>query len=425
MPVRRKINLTHEGWYYVLVVSFIVVGAVWRQVNLMIILAGLMVGPLLLSWRISSATIRRLRVRRYMPECVHAGESFGVEITVLNERRRLSSWFVVVTDRMSYVGGAPQTHAANVDVLLPQVSAGDLSKATYRCTLPLRGSYEFGPMSVYTRFPLGLLKCSRRIETPDTVVALPRLGRLTNRWHGLIQTRQSGLRHSLNRRALTEGGDFYGIRDWQSGDSRRSIHWRMTAKLGALAVRQFEELDSFDLTLVLDLWEPDQDEPALTDLVEVAVSFAATVVHDICRQSGTRLRVIMLGEEVWQLRGLANPRLRLQVLHELAFRVASRDYDATTQLQKIAAAPQQFEQVVVVSTRSSDQAGVALTNGDRSRGLARRLNWLSVGDHQLGQYFQLPVQDDDMSKSNSPNNTTEKKRRNGRPRLPTKKGANA
>jgi len=393
---RRKTALTHEGWYYVLVVSFIVVGAVWRQVNLMIVLSGLMIGPVLLNWRISAATVRRLQVRRYMPDCVHAGESFGIEITVRNLRRRLSSWFVGVTDRISYVGGAPQSHSSDVDVFLPQIPADELSKTTYRCSLPARGEYEFGPMTVFTRFPLGLLKCSRAVAGTETLIAFPRLGTLTKSWYDLVRSRQTGFQRSLNRRALTEGGDVYGVRDLQAGDSRRSIHWRMTAKLGELAVRQFEELDSFDLTLVLDLWDQENDDAAVSDDVELAVSFAATVVHEACRQSGARLRVILLGDQIWELHGLATPRFRLQVMQELAFRRPSCGSDANGQLQRLLASPERHDQAVVISTRTSEQAAVTPGNGDTSPLPAGRLHWFCVGDQQFGQYFQIRSRDSEL-----------------------------
>lgn len=438
MSDRRKTALTHEGWYYVLVVSFIVVGAVWRQVNLMIVLSGLMIGPVLLNWRISAATIRRLQVRRHMPDCVHAGESFGVEMTVRNLRRRLSSWFVGVTDRISYVGGAlqthlsdrdvslpggtaceqavvrPRTHSSDVDVLLPQTPAGELSKATYRCSLPARGEYKFGPMSVFTRFPLGLLKCSRAVAGTETLIAFPRLGTLTKSWYDLVRSRQTGFQRSLNRRALTEGGDFYGVRDWQAGDSRRSIHWRMTAKLGELAVRQFEELDSFDLTLVLDLWDPENDEAAVSDDVELAVSFAATVVHEACRQSGARLRVILLGDRIWELHGLATPRFRLQVMQELAFRRPSCGSDAKGQLQRLLVSPERHEQAVVISTRTSAQAAVTPGNGDTSPLSAVRLHWFCVGDQQFGQYFQIRSRESELSEFTSKQDAQHSGKHNGR-----------
>lgn len=413
MSDRRRTTLTHEGWYYALVLSFIVVGAVWQQMNLMIVLAGLMIGPVLLNWRISAATVRRLRVRRHMPQCVHAGESFGVEIAVRNLRRRLSSWFVGVTDRLSYIG-SPQTHLSRVDVLLPHVPAGELAKTTYRCCLPARGEYQFGPLTVFTRFPLGLLKSSRGAKEEQRLIVFPKLGTLTKNWYELVRFRQTGFRRSLNRRALSGGGDFYGVRDWHPGDSQRSIHWRMTAKLGELAVRQFEELDSFDLSLVLDLWCPEHDEGAWDDHVETAVSFAATVVHDVCRQSGTRLRVSLLGDEVWQLQGVATPRFRLQVMQELAFRKSSCSLDTSVQLQTLAAAPDRLEQVVVISTRSLKQAGIVPAANNKFHALAGRLHWFCVGDEQLGKYFQMRSRDSELAEFTSTLNSFEQGNRKGR-----------
>ena len=45
---RRNVSVTAEGWYFLLVVLFIVTASVMREVNLLIILAGMLIGPWLL-----------------------------------------------------------------------------------------------------------------------------------------------------------------------------------------------------------------------------------------------------------------------------------------------------------------------------------------------------------------------------------------
>ena len=52
MSHRRITRLCPEGWYFLFVVTFIIGGAVLGQVNLLVVLAGLMVGPLLFNWRL-------------------------------------------------------------------------------------------------------------------------------------------------------------------------------------------------------------------------------------------------------------------------------------------------------------------------------------------------------------------------------------
>ena len=47
MAAIRRFRLRREGWYYLCVLAFIVGGAALRQVNLLVVLAGLMVGALI------------------------------------------------------------------------------------------------------------------------------------------------------------------------------------------------------------------------------------------------------------------------------------------------------------------------------------------------------------------------------------------
>src|SRR3954468_11624559 len=120
---------------------------------------------------------------------------------------------------------------------------------------------------------------------PDRVVVYPAIGRLGRRWNDLIQADDSGQQSTRHKRGWNEG-DFYALREWRNGDSRRWIHWRTSAKLGKLAVRQFEQRRSCDVVLVLDLYHPPNASNDQLAIAEAAISFAATAVVDLCRHGG-------------------------------------------------------------------------------------------------------------------------------------------
>ena len=80
------------------------------------------------------------------------------------------------------------------------------------------------------------------------------------------------------RQPTRASGDFFGVREWQAGDSVRWIHWRGTARHGQLMVRQFEKHRRRDIVLLLDLWQPSQPDEEHLENVELAVCFAAMVV---------------------------------------------------------------------------------------------------------------------------------------------------
>ena len=138
----------------------------------------------------------------------------------------------------------------------------------------------------------------------ETLIVLPRLGRLTEGWAGRRLEAFAG----VDRRSLRPGmeGDFYGVREWRSGDSRRLIHWRRSARLGKLVVRQFAQPRSRDVAVVLDVWQPERPTAEQLDNVELAVSFAATVLADVCRKGGQRL----VGHRAIPIRNVLRPRPR-------------------------------------------------------------------------------------------------------------------
>jgi uncharacterized protein (DUF58 family) len=258
---RQVTRVCAEGWYYLFVVLFIIGGAVLGEANLLVVLAGLTIGPLLFNWRFVQLSLRNLDVRRSIPPRACAGGTLTVAVVGANRRTRLASWTVMVEDRVRRVGAAACDGAAvgderRIRLMLPHLPARSTRAARYRMSLPHRGRYRLGPLRVTTRFPFGLVRSSKVVDDSPTLLVGPRLGRLTLRWLHVVDSRAQGS-HGESRRHGSLEGDYYGLREWRPGDSQRWIHWRTSAKLGQLAVRQFEQQRSRDLILVLDLWEPD------------------------------------------------------------------------------------------------------------------------------------------------------------------------
>ena len=75
---------------------------------------------------------------------------------------------------------------------------------------------------------------------------------------------------------------FHTIRDYVPGDSRRHVHWKSTAKVGHLVVRQYEESRQSRVAVILDC--SGEHSYSSSDEFELAVSVAASVaaqaVHD-------------------------------------------------------------------------------------------------------------------------------------------------
>jgi hypothetical protein len=85
-------------------------------------------------------------------------------------------------------------------------------------------------------------------------------------------------------------GDPSGLRDFQPGDPRKWIHWRSSAKRGALQVRQFQREDSFPAGILIDLC----DGGSPTAVLDETLEFAVTLVKHLVDVGSSGLQVVLV-----------------------------------------------------------------------------------------------------------------------------------
>ena len=391
---RRQTTIHREGWYYLLIVAVVFGGALFKEVNLLLILAGMLLGPVLLNWQAVGTNLRGLCVERKLPRGLSAGDWLSVGLRLSNARRRLGAWAVVVQEQIWRVTAAAGNNHRDPllcpEVLFPYVPAGQSCKGAYRGRLLERGRYRFGPVRLSTRFPFGLFSRTITVGGSEILMVLPRLGRLTEGWAGRRLEAFAG----VDRRSFRPGleGDFYGVREWRGGDSRRLIHWRRSARLGKLVVRQFAQPRSRDVAILLELWQPERPTVDQWANVELAVSFAATVLADACRKGGSSVYLAMSNPTPDCVEGPASASL-LQGLMEQLATVEAATGDTlpillASALPRIAAGAE----IVLVSTRPVNLADAdrfaAVWSDAVLRDRAQRIRCINTSSEQLAEFFQ-------------------------------------
>jgi uncharacterized protein (DUF58 family) len=400
MPIRRRAWLTREGWYYLAVLMFIIGGAVLRSVNLLVILAGTMIAPLLFNWRLVIASLMGLAVRRQLPVQILAGESLTVQIDVENARWWMSSWLVTVTDwieppQQPLTGQASavkrwrpfRSIAIRAETLIPHVPAGGKALGTYRVTLSRRGRYRFGPLQVSTRFPLGLVRGHITLPLYGELIVAPRLGRLSPAWTSLLEAELVGDERRHPQRGMSEG-DYYGLRPWQSGDSLRWIHWRTTAKLARPIVRQYERRKSRDVALILDPWLPAAPSERDEGLVELAISLTATVLHDLVSRGHSRLTMAIACREALCASGPASALFCEELLARLADLPLSHDCLVADAINQAPEAAPRGARLVVISPRPPDHSSLVGAMAELPID-PDDVTWIDTSDEQFDSLFTL------------------------------------
>ena len=401
---RQRVALTHEGWYYLALVAFALFGALFRELNLLMLLAGMLAGPLVFNALVALCRLRHLQTTRCLPDSAFAGEVFAVEIEVSNPRRR-AVWGLLIEDAVrlrtepnqaasdaagaatnSPRGGdssrpkawrfAPRAHGASVGAIsLPRIDGRATMRSSYQARLNRRGKYVFGPLTLSSHFPLGLVRRWLRIADTQTLFVYPRLGTLSRglmRWDQEVERGEDRLR----QRQGNLDGEFYGLRSWRSGDGRQKIHWRSSARAAELMVRQFERQRSQDILLIVDPWLPREATSEAVTQVELAFSCAATILVEAARHGGCQISLQVTGPSGAQRQGGASPGFLREALETLAVAEPHCDTEGPMRVPLVGNAQRT---IVCVTTRAN-----AAFNGQAS---AKRVIVLSVGSREFAESF--------------------------------------
>ncbi|MGE5706795.1 MAG: DUF58 domain-containing protein [Bacteroidota bacterium] len=133
---------------------------------------------------------------------------------------------------------------------------------------PRRGEYPLPPV-VLAAAPLGMWTSTRTFHPEGTLLVLPRIHRLLALpWLRFYRGEGDGA-----PRPQVGGELFRTIREYQSGDSMRQIHWKSTAKRGALMVKETDTDQGF--TSVRIALDPVGDPEVVEQVFSVAASLVA------------------------------------------------------------------------------------------------------------------------------------------------------
>jgi uncharacterized protein (DUF58 family) len=175
-----------------------------------------------------------------------------------------------------------------VDFHVPLLRRGH--QHTERIVIPARrrGVVDVGPATTTRSDPLNLLHREFHWADVKTLYIHPVTIALPSTSRGFIRD----LEGIATRTVTTEDISFHAVREYANGDAQRHIHWKSTAKVGRLMVRQFDETRRSTICLVLDL---DESSYASPEEFEIAVSVIGSLGVRALRD-GRDVRAVVSGD---------------------------------------------------------------------------------------------------------------------------------
>ncbi len=313
-PRRHRIAPTVPGLFLMILAMGIGTAAYNTASNILFITLSLLLACLLLSGLLSWFNLAGVCWRLRPPGPWRAGHEAPVAVEIMNRKQWLptySLWFELATQpRLAPPPDKPEEDM-NVREMLRAaekiVTRGRVlmrerldpvgeAKLDWVVKPERRGEAIVELVAVGSLFPFGFLRKTIGVAVKQTVLVRP--AQVDYEWTGAVAA-HSGSSGQRTARAGT-GDDLLALRKYTQGDSHRLIHWKASARLGQLMIRQFaaESHDGFVMRV---------DTPAAVwtrpEQFELLCSLAGTMAEDLF--TAGRLRGVSVnGGPLFDTRGL-------------------------------------------------------------------------------------------------------------------------
>jgi len=237
----RKLKFTREGKFFVGITLGVGFAAINTGNNLLYLLLGMLLALIIVSGLMSELSLRDLTVVRRLPLRAQVGRPHLVEIEVFNHKGRVPSYAIEVEDLRA---GQP----ADKRCFFLKISPKSAQVAAYRRTPAKRGRDKHVGFRIATRFPFGLFEKSREVPAEGELIIYPAVDPV--QLPALMAGRHAGGDASFGR---GHGDDYLGLKLLRDGEDPRDVHWRKSASVGQLVMRERAREARPDVILPLDV----------------------------------------------------------------------------------------------------------------------------------------------------------------------------
>jgi uncharacterized protein (DUF58 family) len=342
---RMEYRISRAGWLYIGATLLVALAALNTGNNLLFLILACLISVILMSGILSSISLAGVELRIELPEHIFAGQTVRANVELHNEKLMFPSFALRV--EAAVPKGASAAAVLDKPVFYPFLPRQERVKQSVPVTFLRRGLHVQDSFRIVTRFPFGFLQKTRRVALKSEALVYPSVetsSELTDMFPGIEGSIES---HSKGR-----GQDLHALREYVPTDSVRHVHWKASARMGALMVREFAREDDHRVLLVLDPYsgssETGNTEKA-AQRFERAVNLCAGVAWHFYernaqlefRGAGIATRLAPAEESIFT------------ILRYLAVAEPEKPGDEGLLLQELAASPDLFKLIVTSRPRGT------------------------------------------------------------------------
>jgi uncharacterized protein (DUF58 family) len=243
---KMEYRITRSGWIYILGTLLVALAALNTGNNLLFLILACLIAMILMSGILSTICLMGVDLHLDMPEHIFAGQTERAIVELKNEKLTMPS-FSLMVEAVTPKKSDAAVAALQSKVYFPYLPRQEALRQRVPVTFPQRGVYRQDTFRIVTRFPFGFLQKARRLEMKREVLVYPSIETVAD-----FQEIFAGIEGALESMSKGRGQDLYALREYLPTDSARHVHWKASARLGSLMVREFTHEEDFRMLLVLD-----------------------------------------------------------------------------------------------------------------------------------------------------------------------------
>jgi uncharacterized protein (DUF58 family) len=267
------LQVTREGGGFIFLLFAVGVGAINTGNNLLYLVLAMCCSFIVVSGVLSEQTLKGISVEASLPKTVYPKDSYPLHLKISNSKKKIPSYSLYVEFPLDPVG----LYRIEQTAYAYQVSPRSTVDKSLMFVGLKRGPVHLKTVHLKTSFPFGFfVKIKTLPINVETLifpiikkVALPSPMEYSEEGEGTI-----GL----------VGDDLYSIREYQPGDPMSAIHWKSSAKMGNLRVKEFSKGGLHSYTLFLNIIDPETNIMVGPEILENRVTETASLAYHLIRR---------------------------------------------------------------------------------------------------------------------------------------------
>ena len=342
---RMEYRITRAGWIYIGATLLVALAALNTGNNLLFLILSCLISVILMSGILSSISLAGVELRIELPEHIFAGQTVHASVEVHNEKLMFPSFALRVEALVEKEASA----AAVLErpVFFPFLPRQERVKQSVPVRFLRRGLHVQDSFRIVTRFPFGFLQKARRVTLKSEALVYPSVDASSE-----LADMFPGIEGSIESHSKGRGHDLHALREYLPTDSARHVHWKASARMGSLMVREFAREDDRRVLLVLDPYSAEaqgESRENAEERFERAVNLCAGIAWHFYgrdaqlefRGAGIETRLAPAAESIFT------------ILQYLAVAEAEKPGTESSLLPELAASPDLFKLIVTSRPRGT------------------------------------------------------------------------